>query len=165
MFRTINRGFVLLLVLCCMVFVGGCSQSAEPTDTGSGDVTESVIGNIPENSILAFTGDELNGAMAAGEIPVSCSVLYDEMGSRPEVTVTDEELIKDLYNRLGHITIKGETNTSITDAYHHISFELRAGTVVTYNFEDTLWCHNGINYETEGSGRLWSKVRELQEEE
>ena len=128
-----------------------------------------MIGNIPEGSILLFQNDEgaakLNADMAEGRIPTECRAMYDEMGARPEVVITDPETIKEVYNRLGHMTIGGETNESITDCYHYVVFTLQDGTTVGWSFEGTgILCWGPANYEVTYSGSLWSMVKQMQDE-
>ena len=140
---------------------------AEDADTGNTVTIESCI---PEKSILWFRDDpdaaKLMADMNDGKIPSMCNVLYDEMGSRPEVTVTDPETITDLYNRLALMSVGEKSEMSITDSYHHIRFTLQDGTNVGWSFEGTeLLCVGTENYEVKDEGNLWVQVRWLQEAE
>ena len=123
---------------------------------------------IPEKSILWFQDNEeakkLIEDMNDGNIPQECNVLYDEMGSRPEVTVTDAETITDLYNRLALMSVGEKSQMSITDSYHHIRFTLQDGTTVGWNFEGKDLLNIGTeNYDVKDEGDLWFAVRQLQE--
>ena len=73
--------------------------------------------------------------MEAGLIPQSANVLYDQSGSRPDVDVTDEETIRQIYAGLCRIEAVGETDMSVTDCYHHVIFTLQDGTQVQFAFE------------------------------
>ena len=120
---------------------------------------------------LNFTSDMVDMAekgliedMNDGNIPQECNVLYDEMGSRPEVTVTDAETITDLYNRLALMSVGEKSDMSITDSYHHIRFTLQDGTTVGWNFEGKDLLNIGTeNYDVKDEGNLWFAVRQLQE--
>ncbi len=129
-----------------------------------------VFVSTPDDSILFFMANgesmQLMRDMADGRIPVSCNVLYDAMGSRPEVTVTDPDTIIELYNRLAQMTVGNMTTMSVTDAYHHIYFTLEDGTVVGWHFEtEALLCMGSTNYEAYDNGNLWGLVQELQEQQ
>ena len=174
---TLTLVLIIALTLTLTPFLTSCKGTADPapepepvpgggSDTGSD--TESVIGNIPEGSILLFMDDEgaakLVKDMEEGRIPVACHAMYDEMGSRPEVEVTDPEMVTEMYNRLGHMIIGGESQESITDCYHYVYFTLQDGTNVGWHFEGTgLLCWGMQNYEVTQSGSLWSLVRSLQD--
>ena len=130
----------------------------EPANTG-------FFVSAPDDSILFFMANEgslqLMRDMADGRMPISCNVLYDAMGSRPEVTVTDPETIVELYTRLAQMTVGDVTPYSVTDAYHHIYFTLDDGTMVGWNFEtEACLCWGATNYETHDNGNLWGYVQE-----
>lgn len=165
---------ILIILLCSMLMVSCGAQPApeplpdpEPAPSPIGG-TESVIGNIPEGSILLFQDDEgaakLIADMEAGRVPSECRAMYDEMGARPEVVMTDPELITEAYNRLGHMTIGGETMESITDCYHYIVFTLQDGTNVGWSFESAgMLCRGQTNYEVTHAGTIWEMVRAMQD--
>ena len=171
---------LLLCAALCMGALAACGQettsggggSPAPQDGPQSDPvprSDSVIGNLPENSILLFQDDEgaakLNKDMEEGRIPVACNVLYDTMGARPAVTVEDPEMITELYERLGRMTVDGTPGYSITDSYHHIIFQLQDGTYVGYRFEGTEnLCWGYDNYTAVDNGNLWTLVYNLQEE-
>ncbi len=147
------------------------TDSDQSPVSGSEGATSTVTieSNVPENSVLWLKNDEgaakLMADMNEGRIPTECNVLYDAMGSRPDVTVTDPEKIVDLYERFSKMTVGSKSDMSITDCYHHISFHLQDGTWVSWSFEgeDLLSCE-GNNYEVSDEGNLWFEVRALQEE-
>ena len=143
----------------------------ESADTGSteGNGTDGDNTDAPKTPILLFRDDagaaKLAADMEAGRIPAECRAMYDEMGSRPEVTVTDPETITELYNRFSKMTVGAPSNISITDCYHYISFLLQDGTQVGWSFEGTgILCVGQENYEVKDEGNLWFVVRGLQEE-
>ncbi len=143
-------------------------EKAAKTEEASPGSTTTIQSCIPEKSILWFQDDEgarkLMEDMNDGKIPQECSVLYDEMGARPEVTVTDAETITDLYNRLALMSVGEKSEMSITDSYHHISFTLQDGTTVGWNFEGKDLLNMGTeNYDVKDEGNLWFAVRQLQE--
>ena len=142
-------------------------KAAKPDGSSSGSTT-TIESCIPEKSILWFQNNEgakkLMEDMNDGNIPQECNVLYDEMGSRPEVTVTDAKTITDLYNRLALMSVGEKSQMSITDNYHHIRFTLQDGTTVGWSFEGKDLLNIGTeNYDVKDEGNLWSAVRQLQE--
>ena len=167
----------IVMIMLCAFLMGSCSGESAPEPTQApesspepGSSYESVIGNIPAGSILLFQNDEgavkLNRDMEEGIIPVECRAMYDEMGARPEVVVTDPEIITEAYNRLGHMMIGDKANESITDCYHYIIFKLQDGTTVGWHFEGTgLLCWGRDNYTVTDPGSLWNMVRAMQDEE
>lgn len=123
---------------------------------------------ISEDSIVNFHNEKgfirLQEDMKNGDIPLECNVLYDEGGARPDVTVTDQETIREIYGQLADITVGEKTNLSVTDSYHHISFRLRNDTYVSFYYEgDDLFCWGEDNYTVSGSKNLWNTVRQLQD--
>lgn len=157
---------IIMIMALSMMMISCKSTEPAPAPTPSG--TGSVIGNIPEGSILLFMDDEgaakLIKDMEEGNIPVSVHAMYDMMGSRPEVEFTDPEVIKDVYNCVGHIIVGDETEESITDCYHYVEFTLQDGTNVGWSFEGTgMLCWGQKNYEVSNSGSLWKLVTEMQD--
>lgn len=152
---------------------GGKGSSKEPSpqpnqttvQQGGSQKSESAI---PEDSIVNFHNEKgfvkLQEDMKNGDIPIECNVLYDEEGSRPDVTVTDQETIRKIYGQLADITVGDKTGMSVTDSYHHITFRLRNDTYVSFYFEgDDLFCWGEDNYTVSGSRNLWNTVRQLQD--
>lgn len=147
-----------------------CSAPAAtnaPTSEPSPSPTATAA-KLPEDSILAFENDaasaQLVSDMDSGKMPRSCSVLYDQMGARPSVTVTDEQTIREVYDRLARMQVTGESNQSVTDSYHHVSFELQDGTTVSFAFEgEGILVRGKQNYAAVDQGELWAYVRYLQD--
>ena len=163
---------IVMIMALSMIMMSCKSTEPEPEPAPApapGSGTEDVVGNIPEGSILLFMDDEgaakLIRDMEEGNIPVSVRAMYDQMGARPEVEITDPEVIRDVYNRVGHIIIGVESQESITDNYHYVVFTLQDGTTVGWSFEGTgLLCWGQKNYEVSQSGSLWSLIKEMQDE-
>ena len=157
---------------------GGKGSSKEPASTQNQTVTQqggSQQGGsqksepaVSENSIVNFQNEKgfvkLREDMKNGDIPIECNVLYDEDGSRPDVTVTDQETIRNIYGQLADITVGDKTDMSVTDSYHHITFRLRNDTYVSFYFEgEDIFCCGEDNYTVSGSRNLWNTVRQLQD--
>ena len=137
---------------------GGSANSAELGANTSADGTP----------LLEFQNDEdfaqLVANMQAGKVPTSCNVLYDQMGSRPDVTLTDPAAIARVYELVQRIRVVGESQWSITDSYHHVIFTLQDGTKVGIGFEGEGNLVRGRqNYLCLGDSPLWSYVRQLQD--
>lgn len=146
---------------------GTGSQSAQSSSAQSGKAIGVSVG-LAENSIFTFdknpASEQLVKDMSEAKLPVSCTVLYDQMGSLPSVTVTDERAIRNLYSLMASMKVEGATNASITDSYHRVSFKLQDGTDVSYNFEgEGVLVRPGQNYAVAGGSSLWEYVRYLQE--
>ena len=157
---------------------GGKGSSKEPASTQNQTVTQqsgSQQGGsqksepvVSDNSIVNFQNEKgfvkLREDMKNGDIPIECNVLYDEEGSRPDVTVTDQETIRNIYGQLADITVGDKTDMSVTDSYHHITFRLRNDTYVSFYFEgEDIFCCGEDNYTVSGSRNLWNTVRQLQD--
>lgn len=120
-------------------------------------------------SILLFNDDagsaELADYFNAGKVPEEANILYDQMGSNPDITITDADTIRELYRLLSMVEVTGKSNYSITDCYHHIQFKLADDHYVYYSFEGSeLWCYGGENYNIQNSGKLFRYMQELTEE-
>lgn len=158
---------VLLLVafaICPCMGCAGTGPQAAPTETAPLSDSPTIDGT----PLLGFEGDaaaaKLVSDMEAGRIPVSCDVLYDQMGSLPNVVVTDPDTITHLFKLVEGIVVTGESDMSVTDSYHHVRFTLQDGTVVGYSFEgEGLLSRERTNYEVVGDGPLWEFVRQLQD--
>ena len=149
------RACLMIAILALSSLLAACGQKPAP-------VQESV-------PILSFQDDEntakLVSDMEAGKLPTECYVMYDEMGSRPEVEVTDPEILKEIYKRFSQMTVGAKTDTSVTDSYHYIIFILQDGTEVSWGFEGIgLLIRGQENYEVSDEGGLWEYVRRMQEE-
>lgn len=148
------------------------AQVEKPAQTEEPAQTEKPIGvsiNLSDDSILMFDGDaasaQLVEDMRAGKTPTSCTVLYDQMGALPSVTVTDARTMREVYKKLARMHVEGETNMSITDSYHHVIFELQDGTKASYGFEgEAILVRGSKNYAVQDRSGLWAYVRQLQED-
>ena len=161
----------LLIIMLCSILMASCAvkQDSEPSPEpvpAPGGGTEQT-GDIPSDSILYFQNDEgaakLMKDLEEGKIPSECRAMYDEMGSRPEVVMTDPDQITEAYKRLSQMTIGGPTDYSITDCYHYIFFKLQDGTSVGWRFESAKYlCWGPQNYEVTNAGSIWGMVTQLQ---
>ena len=154
---------VLLVISVCLC--SGCDL-IKPKDGGN---TEATIEGGSNKSILKFNDDEgskeLVKAFEEGKAPKEVRAMYDQMGSNPEIVITDEETIKKLYDYLSLIEIEGETNESITDCYHYISFAVSDSLSVSYSFEGTeIWRYNNKGYKIKNSGKMFSLIESLTDE-
>lgn len=166
--KTIKAVFLVISSIVVLPLLFSCAASGdvsgEPTESG----TLSGSGGAGDfsGSIIALPGYErLVGDMEAGLIPQSANVLYDQSGSRPDVDVTDEETIRQIYAGLCRIEVVGETDISVTDCYHHVIFTLQDGMQVKFAFEseEILDCGGNRRYSVTDGGELWSLVRDLQD--
>ena len=152
-----KRLWLLLITMMLLVSCGGIEDSEQSSKP------------LPSSDVKSILQDEsaaqLIHDMEEGIIPAECRVMYDAMGSRPEVVITDPEIITEVYNRLGEMLIGGETNESITDCYHYVIFVLQDGSKVGWNFEgEGILCRGQTNYEVVDPGTLWNMVQSMQEE-
>ncbi len=163
------------LVLCMLTACGSggkgsASSQSQTSAQQSGsqqDGSQAAQSAIPENSVVNFQKEKgyvkLQEDMKNGDIPIECNVLYDEDGARPDVTVTDPDMIREIYGQLADITVGDKTSERVTGKYHHITFRLRNDTYVSFYFEgDDLFCRGEDNYTVSGSKNLWNSVRQLQ---
>lgn len=171
------------IVMVMGLMFAGCGSSPGPSQSVSTETevsetdteqmtseSEPAVSNIdiPEDSILRFQEDkgaaQLMEEMSNGQIPAQASALYDQMGGLPVVTVTDPATIQELYNRFSQMKVGQESQMSITDCYHFISFQLQDGTYAGWRFEgEGLLCWGPDNYEVLDAGNLWPYVRQLQD--
>lgn len=119
-------------------------------------------------SILLFHDDagsaELIACFKDGKVPEEANILYDQMGSNPDITITDSDMIQELYRLLSMVEVTGKSNTSITDCYHHVQFKLADNHCIYYSFEGSeIWCYGGQNYEIQNSTKLFRYMQELTE--
>lgn len=150
----------------------GTEDAGGTPDSGSDAKPEKEIGvyiNLSDESILKFDGSaesaRLVEDMSSGKAPKSCTVLYDQMGALPSVTVTDSRTIREIYKQLARMHVEGETDMSITDSYHMVAFELQDGTTVAFNFEgEGILVRGRQNFAVTGGDKLWENVRYLQEQ-
>lgn len=164
--------FALAVMLVAALGIVGCAAQQAPSSSGgeskpSAESNSAVQSEIPSKSILLFDGNvkskKLVADMKAGLTPTECTVLYDQMGALPSVTVNDEETIEKIYRLLANVTVIDESQNSLTDNYHSVSFTLKDGTKVGFTFEgEGLLTRGKKNYAISGSGPLWACVRTLQ---
>ena len=163
-------------VVVCMLTACGFGKGKESAQdnkaaqeqTAAENGTPSTGSEIAENSIVNFKNDKayarLKSDMEKGDTPIECNVLFDVGGARPDVTVTDEAKIKEIYDQLAKITVGEKSTRSVTDSYHHITFRLRNDTYVSFYFEgEDLFCWEKDNYAVSGGSALWYTVRGLQD--
>ena len=155
--------------------MAGCGNPA-PKDTQAPTTTDAPTNtdekvilptHLDKDSILRFFQNDgtkqLLRDLDNGKVPTSCTVLYDQMGSLPSVTVGDEATIAELVGLVSQIRVLGPSNLGVTDSYHSVSFTLQDGTKVGFNFEgEGNLVTKDQNYFVEGDDVLWSRVRELQ---
>ena len=162
----------LFLVLFVMMVgsLSACGQKkteSEPEPEPESKTTNA--SEFPVNSILYFNDDEGSAELIQyfkdGNVPEESNALYDQMGSNPEITITDAETIKELYKYLGMVKVDGETNESITDCYHYVQFKLKDDHYIYYSFEgENIWSYGGKNYSISNSGKLFGLIKELTDE-
>ena len=133
------KHLILMLLVLMMGLLAACGQSEPKEETGSGS------SGIPADSILFYNDDEGSAELiqyfAEGNVPEEANILYDQMGSNPDITITDADTIKELFDRLSKVEVVRETNESITDCYHHVQFKLADDHYIYYSFEGSeIWC-------------------------
>ncbi|MCI5597341.1 MAG: hypothetical protein MR380_11645 [Lachnospiraceae bacterium] len=160
--------YLLMVLLVIMAgSLAACGQ--KKTESATESETESKTTNateFPVNSILYFNDDEGSTELIQyfedGNVPEEATALYDQMGSNPEITITDAETIKELYKYLGMIKVHRKTNESITDCYHYVEFKLADDHYIHFSFEGTdIWSYGGKNYSISNSGKLFGLIKEL----
>ena len=177
--RILTAGLLMLCMLTACGLGGGKkpasseeNQTVQENTSGKAADSNQPAGKeqteIPEDSILNFQNDSgfarLRKDMEKGDVPIECSALYDQGGSRPEVKVTDQTVIRELYEELAKMTVGNKSDTSVTDSYHRITFRLRNDKYVTFNFEgEDLFCWQNDNYTVTNGSSLWYHVRQLQQ--
>lgn len=157
-----NKGLINAVVLCALgIGLAACSAPKEEIKT------DNTI-DFPARSVLNFEKikniDKLNQDMKEGKIPKTCDVLYDQMGSRPNVILKKPETIKTIYKELAYVIVEGQSQMSMTDCYHHVIFTLQDDTKVGFYFEGTQILTLGQdNYTVSGGTELWGHIKQLQE--
>ena len=156
----------LLVVMTCLLAACGQKKtdSKEEPEIKTTNATESSV-----SSILYFNDDEGSAELIQyfkdGNVPEEANALYDQMGSNPEITITDAETIKELYQYLSMINVDGETNESLTDCYHYVQFKLTDDHYIYYSFEGTnIWRYGGKNYRISNSEKLFNLIKDLTNE-
>ena len=163
-FMKIFKRFAAVLMILAMGALAACANAPRETETAPAEQTA-----IEADSILCFGGDEGSAKLvqyfAEGKAPEEATFLYDQMGSNPEITVTDPEQIRELYRLLSLVTVAGETDMSVTDCYHYIQFKLAEDLYVHYSFEGSeIWRLEEKSYTIENNNKLFSFMQELTEE-
>lgn len=178
--RLVVALFALALVVCL-----GCAKpteeqptaepdpepTAEPAPTDSKEPDEGLVTIVEGTPLIWFVDTDevaqLRSDMNDGKIPASCNVLYDQSGTLPDVTVTDPDTIKSIYELVQDMVVPESGHAmSVTDSYHHVIFTLQDGTRAAFNFEgvhNLYW--NGKNYPVVNDDGLWVLVRQLQDEQ
>lgn len=146
---------VILLLVFTVVLLAACGKTEPKVENG-----------ISTKSILLFHDDAGSAELAAyfkdGKVPEEANILYDQMGSNPDITITDAETIQELYRLLSMVEVTGKSNTSITDCYHHVQFKLADNHYIYYSFEGSeIWCYGEENYKIQNSGKLFRYMQEL----
>lgn len=166
-FARIMSSVAAVTVAAALVACGAPAATNTPASEPPPSPTTTTT-QLTKDSILAFENDaasaQLVSDMDSGKIPKSCDVLYDQMGARPSVTVTDEQTIREVYARLALMRVVGTSDQSITDSYHHVSFELQDGSKASFAFEgEGILVRGKQSYTVIDRGDLWSYVRYLQD--
>lgn len=174
--RWLTMAAITTVALSMTCYLGGCATDA-PTDNTQTDTPQTeqpknsdahkAEVELSDNSVLTYFDDEglkqLVADMKEGKTPTSCNVLYDQMGSLPDVTVTDADTIGLIYKAVAGIEVVSPSGMSITDSYHHVYFELQDGTKTGFSFEGAgNLVRKDANYAVTGDAELWAIVRALQ---
>ncbi|MGN0963412.1 MAG: hypothetical protein ACI4PP_07515, partial [Clostridia bacterium] len=152
-----------MLLVLMMGLLTACGQSEPKEETGSGSL------GIPADSILLYNDDEGSAELieffAEGNVPEEANILYDQMGSNPDITITDADTIKELFDRLSKVEVVRETNESITDCYHHVQFKLGDDDYIYYSFEGSeIWCSGTKRCSINDNADLFGYMRDLTDE-
>lgn len=160
--------FISILIVLTVGFLTACDNTKPKVEDTSGS-TAQTTSEAAEESLLYFNDDEgsakLIRCFEEGNVPEEATILYDQMGSNPEITITEPEKIRELYQLLRSVTVIGETNESITDCYHYIQFKLAEDCYVRFSFEGSeIWCYEKQNYSIGNSQKLFTFMNELTNE-
>ena len=142
-------------------FFGDGGKGGDLDDDGTPKIGEVIKGNTP---ILVFDKSDgakkLMKAFDEGTIE-SVEVLYDQGGGNAPYKTTDQDEIRTVYKALKNITITGESDMSVTDAYHYVVFDFGDDTSYGYRFESTEFlCLGDANYTITGSGDFFNFLQE-----
>ena len=157
------KHLILMLLVLMMGLLAACGQSEPKEETGSGSL------GIPADSILFYNDDEGSAELiryfAEGNVPEEANILYDQMGSNPDITITDADTIKELFDRLSKVEVVRETNESITDCYHHVQFKLADDDYIYYSFEGSeIWCCGTKRCSINDNANLFGYMKDLTDE-
>ena len=161
------KQFITVLTILAIGLLTACGNPAEEPEAAT--VSTEPVKIETAESILYFNDDEGSAKLVQyfedGNVPEEATFLYDQMGSNPEITITDPETIRELYRLLSMVTVSGETNESITDCYHYVQFKLAEDCYIRYSFEGSeIWCYGKQNYSIENSGKLFKFMGNLTRE-
>lgn len=142
-------------------FFGDGGKGGDLDDDGTPKIGDVLKGSSP---ILVFDqsdgAKQLMTAFDEGTIE-SAEVLYDQMGSNTPYQTTDQNEIRTIYKALKNITVTGESEMSVTDSYHYVTFTFEDGSSYGYRFEGTdLLCYGDDNYDISGGDDLFGFMRE-----
>lgn len=163
----------IAVAMLALAMAGGLAACGDggPSSAGSGSGTDPEPTTIYEGTPLIFFLDDGNVAklredMEAGRMPVEVNVLYDAMGTRPEVVIDDPGQIEEVYRLFSQMLVpEGGEGLPVTDSYHHVIFTLQDGTTVSFPFEGEQTCVFGNeSIAVSDLGGLWPYVRALQDE-
>ena len=144
----------------------GTSSASSASSAPSSSQTNTVDGLAQDSILRAFEDDgsrRLVQDMKDGKTPTSCVVFYDEDGTQPVVTATSEDDVKKLYELVGNITVGSKDQQGTADSRHFVSFKRQDGSTVGFRFPNKgVLVGPDSNYQVDGDGALWDKVRELQ---
>ena len=164
----LSKQFIFVLMVLTIGLLTACKNTSPKVEENP-ESTAQIISEVAEKSLLCFNDDEGSAKLIqyfeSGNVPEEATFLYDQMGSNPEITITDPEKIQELYQLLKSVTVIGETNESITDCYHYIQFKLAEDCYVHYSFEGSdIWCYGEQNYSIDNSKKLFAFMNELTDE-
>ena len=163
-----SKLFIPVLMVLTMGLFTACDNTATEVETNP-EPTAQIISETQGKSLLYFNDDEGSAKLIQyfedGNVPEEAIFLYDQMGSNPEITITDPEKIQELYQLLRMVTVIEETNESITDCYHYIQFKLADDCYIHYSFEGSeIWCYGEQNYSIDNSKKLFAFMSGLTDE-
>ena len=162
------KQFIFVMMVLTIGLLTACKNTAPKVEENP-EPTAQIISEVAEKSLLCFNDDEGSAKLIQyfenGNVPEEATFLYDQMGSNPEITITDPEKIQELYQLLKSVTVIGETNESITDCYHYIQFKLAKDCYIHYSFEGSeIFCCGEQNYSIDNSKKLFAFMNELTDE-
>lgn len=157
---------VIISLAMTMIMSTACKKTKQQSeDTTKPTVTSTSVQGVSNNSILYFNNDEgsleLIQFFSDGKTPSEVNFLYDQMGSNPDITITDPHEIQKMYELLSKVEVVGETQMSVTDSYHYIQFKLADDLYIHYQFEGDMLVYKEKNYELKNTKELFNYMLEL----
>ena len=142
-------------------FFGDGGKSGDLDDEGTPKIGDVISGSSP---ILVFDqsqgAKDLMTAFDKGAIE-KAELLYDESGGNDPYQTTSQDEIRTIYKALKNITVTGESETSVTDSYHHVTFYFEDGGSYGYSFEGTgILVQDEARYDIEGGDALFDYMQE-----